>query len=497
MYVFKAFEMPSIQLLFDLTDLKPYLSFGYILFVIVTIALIIHDKRDPVKALSWIIVISLLPIVGFIFYVVFGRNHRKQKIFSRKELRDLEQLDILSRQQIYEINNPALLHKSEISDNRDIITLLLNSNKALLTVHNRVQVLNNGTETFAEIKAALWAARSSIHLEYYIIEDDPLGREVADILIAKVQEGVEVRIIYDDVGSWGLGKKYIGRLRKAGVEVKCFMQVVFPWLTSHVNYRNHRKILVIDGKIGFTGGINIAQRYLTGTRLGPWRDTHLRIEGEAVGMLQVVFIADWFFVSKQFLSNYTKYLPKSHVAEETMMQIATSGPDSDWASIMQAFFAAITHAQHHIYISSPYFLPNEAILTAIKVASLSGIDVRIMIPSRSDSKIVYWASRSYIGELIDANVQVYLYRNGFNHSKLIMIDGQFSSVGTANMDVRSFEDNFEVSAILYDRTITQELEQEFLHDLERSRLVTREYWESRPTLHNFYEALSRLFSPLL
>ena len=214
-------------------------------------------------------------------------------------------------------------------------------------------------------------------------------------------------------------------------------------------------------------------------------------------MLQIVFIADWFFVSKQLLNDYPKYLPKTHVKEETMIQIATSGPDSDWASIMQAFFSAITHAQHHIYISSPYFFPNEAILTAVKVAALSGIDVRIMIPSRSDSKVVYWASRSYIGELIDANVKVYLYRRGFNHSKLIMIDGQFSSVGTANMDIRSFEDNFEVSALLYDRKITQELEAEFLHDLDQSRMVTRDYWESRPALHSFYEALSRLFSPLL
>ena len=215
--------MPDTFLLFALIDLKPYLSFGYIVFVIITIAVIIHDKRDPVKALSWIIVISLLPVVGFIFYIVFGRNHRKQKLFSRKELSDLEQIDTLSRQQIYEINNAAVLHKPEISDNRDIITLLLNSNKALLTVHNRVKLLNDGTETFDEIRKALWSASSSIHLAYYIIEDDPLGREIADILIAKAQQGVEVRLISDDVGRWGLERKYIGRLRKAGVRGECFM----------------------------------------------------------------------------------------------------------------------------------------------------------------------------------------------------------------------------------------------------------------------------------
>ena len=214
-------------------------------------------------------------------------------------------------------------------------------------------------------------------------------------------------------------------------------------------------------------------------------------------MLQIVFIADWYFVSGRTLNDYDRYLPETDVEQQTMIQIAASGPDSDWASIMQAFFSAITHAKHHIYISSPYFLPNEAILTAIKVAALSGIDVRIMIPSRSDSKIVYWASRSYIGELIDADVKVYLYRRGFNHSKLIMIDGQFSSVGTANMDIRSFEDNFEVSALLYDKEIAARLEADFMRDLEQSRLVTREYWETRPLLHNVYEAFSRLFSPLL
>jgi len=231
--------------------------------------------------------------------------------------------------------------------------------------------------------------------------------------------------------------------------------------------------------------------------MGPWRDTHLKLEGEAVRMLQIVFMTDWYFVSKQQLTDHAKYLPPTTVRDECLVQIATSGPDSDWASIMQAFFAAITRAQHHIYISSPYFTPNEAVLTAIKVAALSGIDVRIMIPSRSDSKIVYWASRSYIGELIDANVKVYLYRKGFNHSKLIMIDGVFASVGTANMDMRSFEDNFEVSAIIYDRRITEELEEQFLEDLSRCRLVTREYWETRPVLHNIYEAVARLFSPLL
>ena len=379
----------------------------------------------------------------------------------------------------------------------DLAALLTNTSHSIPLYGSRITTYTDGRSKMEALLTEIACAKHHIHIQYYILNDDETGRRLRDALIAKAREGVEVRILYDDVGSSGAKKSFFRSMRSEGIEVYAFLHVKFPLFTSKVNYRNHRKILVVDGRVGFTGGINIAQRYITGTKLGPWRDTHLRLEGEAVGMLQIVFITDWFFVTKKLLADYDKYLPKTHVRDETMIQIVTSGPDSDWASIMQAFFSAISHAQHHIYISSPYFLPNEAILTAVKVASLSGIDVRIMIPSRSDSKIVYWASRSYIGELIEANVKVYLYRKGFNHSKLIMIDGRFASVGTANMDIRSFEDNFEVSAILYDRAITESLEADFLRDLERSRLVTREYWESRPLLHNMYEAMSRLFSPLL
>lgn len=469
----------------------------YALLAVVTICFIIHDKRDPVKALAWITVIALLPFAGMILYVVFGRNHRKEKMFNRKELKDIEQLEVICQQQLEQFANHDLTLTPSLNEHRDIMTLLLNNNKAILTVKNRIKVLNNGKQTFPAIMEALKSAKSSIHLEYYIFENDRIGKRIARILMDKARSGVEVRLIYDDVGSWGLSPKFIYQMRRAGVDVRCFMPVVFPWLTSKVNYRNHRKIVVVDGLVAFTGGVNIAERYLRGTRFGPWRDTHLMIEGDAVKMLQMVFVTDWFFVSKKQLSSDRKYFPPSSIEEETPVQIASSGPDSDWASIMQAFFAAITKARKYIYISSPYFLPNQAILTALKVAALSGIDVKVMIPSRSDSKIVYWATRSYIGELIEAGIKVYLFKKGFNHSKLIMIDGVFSSVGSANMDIRSFEDNFEVSAIIYDPKITQELEQTFLRDLGRSIEATPQWWDSRSNLHGVYESLSRLLSPLL
>lgn len=469
----------------------------YVLVILSVIIVLIQDKRDPVMSLAWISVISLLPFVGVFCYFIFGQNYRKEKIFNRKEIRDYKQFEKLSKAQLKVLSKHQHLLRDDISNHKEIITLMLNNSKSILTLNNRIKILNNGSETFPSIIEALNKATKFIHLEYYIFENDSLGKQIAKILMHKAKEGVEVRMIYDDVGSWSLSQTFISRMRHSGVQINCFMPVVFPWLTSKVNYRNHRKIVVVDGEVAFTGGINIAERYLKGTKRGGWRDTHLKLEGEAVNLLQQIFVTDWFFVSKKQLADYDKYFPKSKITEQTAVQIATSGPDSDWASIMQAFFAAINKAQKHIYISSPYFLPNQAVLTALKVAALSGIDVKLMLPSRSDSKVVYWATRSYIEELLEAGIKVYFYTQGFNHSKIIMIDGIFSSVGTANMDMRSFEDNFEVSALIYNKAITEQLESHFLSDINSSISLETAKWASRSKLHSIYESLSRLLSPLM
>ena len=467
----------------------------YFLLVIATVFTVLHERRDPVRALSWIAVIVLLPFAGMVLFVFFGQDYRKQKIFNRKEIKDLIQFEQLSYKQLREIDT---FSNPEVAANREIITLLLNNNKSLLTTNNRLEVLNDGSETFASLIDALRKAESFIHLEYYIFENDELGGKIADILKEKARSGVEVRFIYDDVGSWNLKRSFIRSLRDAGVQVHCFMPVVFPWLTRKINYRNHRKIVVIDGKVGYTGGLNIADRYLRGTKHGPWRDTHLKIEGTAVNMLQLTFLADWYFATGIQLKDKDKYLMVSDDSVgDTAVQIATSGPDSDWATIMQAYFAAITKATDHIYISTPYFMPGESLLTALKVAALSGIDVRIMLPSRSDSKIVYWASRSYIAELLEAKIKVYLYNKGFNHSKIITIDNRFSSIGTANMDNRSFEDNFEVTAMIYDRNMTDRLESRFLADLDGCTRLTYRRWATRSRTDMFKESVARLFSPLL
>ncbi|MDR0729705.1 MAG: cardiolipin synthase [Prevotellaceae bacterium] len=464
---------------------------------VVIIFFMVGKKLDPIKTISWCVVLIAVPFAGLIFYLFLGRNYRKEKIFNRKEIHDLVVIDQLSKRQV------ALFRKAyddttdSVARYKRIITLLLNNSKAIYTDKNKVDVYTTGKATFAAMKAAIAQATDSIHLESYIIEDDTIGNEFKKLLIHKAREGVEVRVIYDDVGSWSLPKQYIQALKDGGVEIYPFAEVRILWLSTKVNYRNHRKILVVDGRVGFLGGINIADRYLTGGKFGTWRDTHMRIEGEAVHSLQTIFLLDWYFVSKKQLGQRLRYYPAHKVEDICPMQIASSGPDSDWASVMQTYFSAIAQAKDHIYIATPYFTPNESILSAVKVASLSGVDVRLIIPAHSDSKMVYFSTLSYLTELLEAGVKIYLFQKGFIHSKLMTIDGNFAAVGSANMDIRSFEHNFEIISLIYDEQITQKLETQFVEDICFSRLVRLRWWNKRSWLSKSKEALARLCSPLL
>jgi cardiolipin synthase len=469
----------------------------YLFTVISTAVMVIHEKRDPAKTSIWVLILILLPVVGLIFYILFGQNRRKEKIFNRKGIKDLQQIELLSNNQLVDIQAKKFINIPSITDNLGIITLLLNNSKALLTEHNQVEIFQTGRKTFRSILDNIDGAKKSIHLEFYIIANDEIGNKIKDKLIDKAREGIKVRLIFDDVGSWHLPKRFVAELVAAGVEVYPFMEVKFPLLTSKVNYRNHRKIIVIDGKVAFMGGMNIADRYLKGDELlGTWYDTVLRIEGDAVNVLQIIFLIDWYFVSNKLEFSKEECFFRHSITTKHSLQITSSGPDSDWASIMQAFFAAITRARKHIYISTPYFVPNESILTALKTASLSGVDVRIVLPGKSDSTVVYWSSLSYVSELLDAGIKVYLFQNGFNHSKILMIDSNFASVGSANMDIRSFEDNFEVLAMIYDQELTLSLEKQFLRDIRKSKQVNASKWKQRSNVQNFKESLARIFSPL-
>jgi cardiolipin synthase len=443
----------------------------------------------------------MLPLVGLILYFFFGQNYRKKKLFGRKALSDIKFIDnISSRQSGLLKRNKLFDSKSELNNYKNTIALLLNNSKSILTEYNSVSLYYDGESMISALKQVLLDAKDSIHFQFYIIERGKVYEEIRDILIKKAKEGVAVRIIYDDFGSWALKKKDVKTFTKNGIEMFAFGKVRFHQLTNKSNFRNHRKIVVVDGKTGFAGGMNIADRYVYGNEYFQWwRDTHMQIKGEAVNVLQLIFLVDWFFVSKQqIFIDHERYFPKSVIDEKCNIQVAASGPDSDWASIMQTYFYAISSAKKNIYITSPYFMPNESVLTAIKVAALSGVDVRIILPGKSDSKIVYWATLAYIQDLLEAGVKVYLYsKRAFNHAKTISIDGEFSSIGSVNMDTRSFEYNFEITAIIYDKSIALNLENQFRYDCSKSSQVTLRMWNRRSFRKNLSCSIARLFSPLL
>ncbi|MDR3095341.1 MAG: cardiolipin synthase [Bacteroidales bacterium] len=470
----------------------------YLITFLFMVILIVQQRGDPLKTIAWLLVVAFLPVIGVALYFFFGKNYRKEKLFSRKGLSDSKQIKLLTQYQSTIAARPDYWADDSISGKAHIMKMLYNSDKALLTEYNRVKILVNGKETFGAIIDALQQAVNHIHLEYYIIEDDKIGNIIREILIEKAQNGVEVRVIYDDIGCWSLSNKYITSLKEAGVKIFPFMPVRMPFLTNKINYRNHRKIIVVDGTIGFVGGLNIADRYISGSEeIGPWRDTHLQIEGEAVYSLQSIFLLDWFFAGKQNIHHHNKYFPPCCITERHLIQIVASGPDSDWASIMQTYFMAAATAKESICISTPYFMPNESILTAIRSASLSGVDVRILLPKRSDSKLVAWSTNSYISELLEAGIKVYLYEKGFPHSKLMIIDDVFCSVGTANMDIRSFDQNFEINAIIYDRRIATAMRNIFENDIKGLKSIHAGKWSRRPKWVVFRESIARLFSPLL
>lgn len=470
----------------------------YILTVISVIINVILENRNPVRTLAWIIVLVAVPFIGFLFYLYFGINYRKIKMFSMKGLGDMKWLQYMSEDQKQLIKKSEFLHKRETVEVRKLMTLLLNNSKALLTRFNKVEVLNNGEETFPAIFEALQNAKRFIHLEYYIIEMGRLTSRLKELLIEKAKAGVEVRVIYDDVGSWGLTRDFLRELRNAGIQIYPFLPVRFHQFANKANYRNHRKIVVIDGEVGFVGGLNFADRYVDGVpKIGVWRDTHLKVQGEAVTSLQVIFLIDWYFVRQELLLDKNEYLPYIQADGDMLVQAVTSGPDSDWASIQQAYFTLINMAKRYVFISTPYFMPGETTLNSLKTAAMSGVDVRIMLPHKSDSLLTYWCSRSFVGELLEAGVKVYWYQKGINHSKVIIVDGIVSSVGTANMDIRSFEQNFEVSLILYDRDITKKLAGDFLKDLQSSSEVVIQRWKFRSRREKAYESVARLFAPVL
>ena len=472
-------------------------SASYALTVLFAVFVIILEDKNPLKTISWIIVVVLFPFIGALLYLSFGRNFRKEKLFSRKGVADYLNLKRMAPYQLENLNTSIFDVNPKLQGKVPIMRLLLNNSKALLSQGNAIEILQNGKVTFDSILDSLKSASDHIHLEYYIYEEDDIGNQIADILIKKAEAGVEVRFVFDAVGSWGLSNQFVNKLRNAGIEIEAFMPVRLPMFTHKINYRNHRKILIVDGKVGYVGGINVADKYIHGEpTVGFWRDSHVKLQGDSVHSLQAVFLTDWFFVSGKTVDG-DNYFPQHDVEERHLVQITASGPDSDWASIMQAYFSAIVTADHHIYISTPYFIPNESILTALKTAALSGIDVKVLLPGRSDLSVHLLSSMSFVTGLLHAGVEVYIYQKGFNHGKIMIVDGIFGSIGTANMDIRSFDKNFEINALIYDQQAVAEMEKAFLQDIADSKKLNLKTFEQRPAITKIKEALARLISPLL
>lgn len=471
-----------------------------IVFTILTIIIsivILLENRSPSRTVAWLMVLILLPVVGIFLYLYIGQNHKKKKTFIKKSKRDYQILSQLLTEQASFSENANLFQETFTDIRGKLIPLLMNNTHSPITVNNHSEILQNGEETFNAILKAIQSAKEHIHIEYFIIKDSKIGREIQAALIERAKAGIEVRLIYDAVGSWRLNRDFLVPLRKAGVKLHSFLPVTVPFLGNRLNYRNHRKILVIDGKIGFLGGINIGDEYLgKNKKFGFWRDTHLKIQGEAVYVLQGIFLMDWQFVSGEELDNHY-YFPKQDHCGEQMIQIAASGPDSTWESIHQAYFTAINSATQRLYIMSPYLIPDEGILMALKTAAISGVDVRIILPSIPDHLTVFWASKSHFLELLQAGVKVYQYQKGFVHGKVIVADDYFTSIGTANLDIRSFHLNFEVNAFIYDEEVTKKVTADFMSDFEDSKEVTLEEYKKRPTIDRFKESLARLFSPIL
>lgn len=469
----------------------------YLISVFSICLMIVFENRNPLKTLSWMLVILFIPIIGIIIYFFFGRNYRKQKIYTRKSMADSARLADNADLQVSLLSTVLAGESEAIRTKGHLIHLMLRNNRSLLTLDNKLDLLVNGSQTFPAMLDAIASATSFIHLEFYRFEPDILGTEFSDLMMRKAGEGVRVRVIYDDVGSWNIRKPFIMKMREAGVQIYPFIPVRFPSFSSKINYRNHRKILVVDGKVGFVGGLNIADKYLHGLpHLGPWVDTHLKVEGEAVAALDRVFIADWDFVSGEELPPEGSLSQVLKTGNRCLVQVASSGPDTDWATIMQVYFSAIATAKSSIYLTSPYFSPDESLLTALKTAALSGVDVRMIFPKETDSIIANWNTRSYIAELLEAGVRIFLYRNGFIHSKYLLVDNIFSSVGSPNVDVRSFDLDFEVTALIYDEDFALRLGVLFAEDLKNCTEVTLGEWEKRSRRERYKESLARIFGPL-
>lgn len=464
-----------------------------LLYVGQSITIILLEFKDPSKALGWVFISLCLPLIGFGMYYFLAqdytaRRRMRKRWYMNRKMRQLDKISFV--EDITQLNN------RQMQDNPTMFHLLAHMSDCPITSGNRSQVLTNGRETFDAIFSAIQGAVHHIHIEFYILRDDAIGTELLKLLMEKASQGVAIRVITDGVGSLELSTRYIQKMKDAGIQYFSFLPLWFSFFRRRLNYRNHRKIVIVDGKVGFIGGLNIGDEYVgRNDKTGFWRDTHLQLEGDAVYELQTIFLHDWAFASGERLDNPIMY-PEHACDGHEQVKIVPSGPDSKRDFIQEMYFGAICHAKERVWIATPYFVPDQGIQLALKTAALSGIDVRIIIPERSDSIIVDWASRAYLEPLLLAGVKFYAYQQGFIHAKTFVMDKALAGVGSANLDMRSFFSNFELNAVLFDEQAIERVERDFIMDYADSTMFVYEQFRNRSRKQKMLESLSRLLSPL-
>lgn len=463
----------------------------YGLVVIAVMLKVLMDNRQPSKTMAWLLVLWFIPLLGIVLYFFFGQNTRKERMISQRSL------DQLTKRAMLEFAEQKNLRIPETY--RPLMLLFKNQSMSLPFKDNEVEIYTNGYDFFPALLGEIARAQEHIHIDIFIFADDELGNLVADALIAKARQGVEIRLIYDDVACWKVKGEFFERMRDAGIDVHAFMPVKFPAFTSKVNYRNHRKLIIIDGRVAFIGGMNIATRYVKGTGRQAWRDTHLKVRGGAVYAIQRAFLVDWYFVDRTLVTDRKYYPPLDPgIHNNCLAQVVTSSPISPWPDIMQGYVRILLEAKHYVYMESPYFLPTEPILFAMRTAALAGVDVRLMIPMKSDSRIVDRSSISYVMETLEAGVKVYLYKAGFNHSKLLVSDDSLCTCGSTNVDFRSFEHDFESNIFFYDQDMALRMKKVFLDDQNHCMMIdeVREVAHQK-FLSRLWESILRVVSPLM
>jgi len=465
------------------------LVFLYAAVVIASVIVVLRENRNPIRALSWVIALIFLPGIGLVFYLFFGRSLKGLHMISRHNKRKLMHDHTPRKIDINTLNLPG--------EQRTLIKLAHTLCRAPFTVNNEITIFTDGVSKFEALKKDLRNARHSILLQYYIFLDDRIGTEIAEILIEKARQGVGVMVMYDNVGSFSAKRVFFRRMQEAGVDTHPFFKVTFPQLANRINWRNHRKIVVIDSEVGYIGGMNIADRYVYGSEDGEvWRDTHFRLRGDIVESLIYSFAIDWNFLKKHPELPHVSTLPVDF-SNSTGVQLVTSGPTESWNNLSMVFLKAIASARRTILIQTPYFLPTDTLLSALQAAALSKVDVRIMMPEKTDSVLLHYASFSYITQCLKARIKVYLYEPGMLHAKAMIIDDELVTAGSTNFDFRSFENNFECNLLIYDAEMNRRMRDIFFEDLRKCRKLSLMKWRKRPLGQRFLESLLRLVSPIL